>query len=46
MRFIHASDLHIDSPLHGLGTYQVAPAERLRSASRQALIALHDLAMA
>lgn len=39
MRFIHASDLHIDSPLHGLDSYDGAPVERLRSASRHALIA-------
>jgi DNA repair exonuclease SbcCD nuclease subunit len=45
MRFIHASDLHIDSPLHGLDSYDGAPVERLRGASRQALIALVDLAI-
>ena len=45
MKFIHAADLHIDSPLRGLDTYEGAPAERLRGASRRALIALIDLAI-
>ena len=45
MKFIHAADLHIDSPLRGLDNYEGAPAERLRGASRQALIALIDLAI-
>ncbi len=45
MKFIHAADLHIDSPLRGLDAYPGAPVERLRGASRQALIALVDLAI-
>lgn len=45
MKFIHAADLHIDSPLRGLDGYDGAPIERLRGASRQALIALVDLAI-
>lgn len=45
MKFIHASDLHIDSPLCGLDSYSGAPAARLRGATRQALIALVDLAI-
>lgn len=36
MRFIHAADLHIDSPLRGLAAYEGAPVEALRSASRVA----------
>ena len=44
MRFIHAADLHIDSPLRGLDGYDGAPVERLRGATRQALIGLVDLA--
>lgn len=28
MRFIHASDLHMDSPLRGLDRYDGAPVER------------------
>lgn len=45
MKFIHASDLHIDSPLVGLDAYPGAPVARLRGASRQALVALVDLAI-
>lgn len=45
MKFIHAADLHIDSPLRGLDAYPGAPVERLRGASRQALTALVDLAI-
>ena len=42
MRFIHASDLHIDSPLRGLDRYDGAPVERLRTATRSALERLVD----
>ncbi|RJG04127.1 metallophosphoesterase family protein [Noviherbaspirillum sedimenti] len=45
MKFIHAADLHIDSPLRGLDSYEGAPVERLRGATRQALIALVELAI-
>jgi exonuclease SbcD len=44
MRFVHAADLHIDSPLKGLNRYEGAPVERLRGATRQALRRLVDLA--
>ncbi len=37
MKFVHAADLHIDSPLRGLSRYEGAPAERLRAATRHAL---------
>ncbi|MCM5569843.1 DNA repair exonuclease [Burkholderiaceae bacterium FT117] len=43
--FIHAADLHVDSPLRGLDAYEGAPVERLRGATRQALVALVDLAI-
>ncbi|MBX9836112.1 MAG: DNA repair exonuclease [Burkholderiaceae bacterium] len=46
MRFIHAADLHIDSPLRGLSRYPGAPLERLRGATRRALERLVDLALA
>ena len=46
MRFIHASDLHIDSPLRGLDRYDGAPVERLRNATRSALERLVDRAIA
>ena len=45
MKFIHAADLHVDSPLRGLDIYDGAPVARLRGASRQALIALVELAL-
>ena len=45
MRFIHASDLHIDSPLRGLDRYDGAPVERLRTATRSALERLVDRAI-
>ena len=40
MKFIHAADLHIDSPLRGLSRYEGAPVERLRGATRHALARL------
>jgi exonuclease SbcD len=45
MKFIHAADLHVDSPLRGLDGYEGAPVQRLRGATRQALVALVDLAI-
>lgn len=45
MKFIHAADLHVDSPLVGLSCYEGAPAERLRGATRRALENLVDLAI-
>ncbi len=45
MRFLHASDLHIDSPLRGLDRYDGAPVERLRSATRAAFERLVDRAI-
>jgi exonuclease SbcD len=35
-RFIHAADIHLDSPLRGLSAYDSAPVEQLRNASREA----------
>lgn len=40
MKFIHAADIHLDSPLHGLGLYPDAPAEQLRGATREAFVQL------
>jgi exonuclease SbcD len=34
--FLHAADLHIDSPLRGLERYEEAPAEEIRAATREA----------
>lgn len=42
-RFLHAADLHLDSPLRGLEAD--APAGRIRDATRQALVNLVDLAL-
>lgn len=39
-KFIHAADIHLDSPLRGLSAYENAPAARLRNASRDALASL------
>lgn len=36
-KFIHAADIHLDSPLRGLARYEGAPVAELRSATRQAL---------
>jgi exonuclease SbcD len=37
MKFVHAADLHLDSPLRGLDRYEGAPTEQLRGATRRAL---------
>lgn len=42
-RFVHAADLHVDSPLHGLVRYEGAPVDAVRSATRRALANLVDL---
>ncbi len=44
--FIHAADLHLDSPLQRLEAYEGAPVEQIRLASRRALENLVDLALA
>jgi predicted phosphodiesterase len=46
LRFLHAADLHIDSPLRGLDAREGAPADRVRGATRRAFSALVDLAIA
>ena len=35
-RFLHAADIHLDSPLVGLDRYESAPVESMRSATRHA----------
>lgn len=45
-RFLHAADLHLDSPLRGLEADPSAPAELIRGATRRALGRLVDLAIA
>ena len=44
--FIHAADLHLDSPLRGLDRYDGAPVEEIRGATRRAVENLVDLAIA
>ncbi|EDL62308.1 metallophosphoesterase family protein [Gimesia maris] len=44
-RFIHAADIHLDSPLKGLEQYEGAPVEIIRTAPREALVNLVDLAI-
>ena len=45
MKFIHAADIHLDSPLRGLERYEGAPVETIRGASRQAFVRLVDLCL-
>ena len=45
MKFIHAADIHLDSPLNGLVAYPDAPAEQLRCATRDAFTVLVDRAI-
>jgi DNA repair exonuclease SbcCD nuclease subunit len=45
VRFLHAADVHLDSPLLGLDDYEGAPKEAIRGASRRALDRLVDLAV-
>lgn len=35
-RFLHAADIHLDSPLRGLSNYEGLPADRIRRATRDA----------
>ncbi len=44
-KFIHAADIHLDSPLRGLSLYEGAPVEAIRLAARRALVNLVDLAI-
>ena len=44
-KFIHAADVHLDSPLRGLERYEGAPVQRIRDASRIALENLVTLAI-
>ena len=43
--FLHAADLHLDSPLKGLEQYEGAPLDEIRTAPRRALANLVDLAL-
>ena len=46
MKFLHAADIHLDSPLAGLAARADLPAGLLRGATRQAFSAMIDLAIA
>lgn len=37
VKFLHAADLHIDSPLRGLAAYEGAPIDEIRGATRRAV---------
>lgn len=43
--FIHAADIHLDSPLSGLEQYEGAPVDKIRSATRDAFKNLIDTAI-
>ena len=45
-RFLHAADIHLDSPLRGLAGQEGSAAERIRAATREALEQLVTLAIA
>jgi DNA repair protein SbcD/Mre11 len=45
LRFIHAADIHLDSPLKGLEQYEGAPVDEIRGATRRALENLVELAI-
>ncbi len=45
MKFLHAADLHLDSPLKGLERYEGAPVDEIRSATRRAFDNLVELAI-
>jgi DNA repair exonuclease SbcCD nuclease subunit len=44
-RFLHAADIHLDSPLKGLEVYEDAPVDEIRGATRRAFDNLIDLAV-
>lgn len=44
-KFLHAADIHLDSPLVGLERYEGAPVDQIRGATRQAFEKLVDLAI-
>jgi DNA repair protein SbcD/Mre11 len=45
LKFIHAADIHLDSPLRGLSRYESAPVDSIRDACRRAFKNLVDLAI-
>ncbi len=45
MKFLHAADVHLDSPLRGLERYEGAPVDEIRGATRNAFDNLIELAI-
>jgi DNA repair exonuclease SbcCD nuclease subunit len=45
MKLVHAADIHLDSPMHGLAAYDTAPVAELRLATRNAFRGLVDLCL-
>lgn len=45
MKFIHAADIHLDTPLQGLAHYVGAPVNEIRNATRRAFEKLLDAAL-
>jgi len=45
MKFVHAADIHLDSPLRGLEQYEGAPVEEIRGATRRAFENLVELCL-
>ncbi|MBV9492455.1 MAG: DNA repair exonuclease [Verrucomicrobia bacterium] len=45
MKFVHAADIHLDSPLRGLQRYEGAPVGELRNATRRAFENLVSLCL-
>lgn len=43
MKFVHAADPHLDSPMKGLASYPGAPVEAMRGATRRAFESLIEL---
>jgi DNA repair protein SbcD/Mre11 len=44
-KFLHAADIHLDSPLMTLSKYPGAPVDKIRLATREALVNLVELAI-
>ena len=44
-KFLHTADIHLDSPLRGLESYEDAPVEQIRQATRRAFENLIELAV-
>ena len=44
-RFVHAADIHLDSPLRGLSQREGAPEAEIRGASRRAFVNLVGLCL-